>query len=129
MTGLSRHRICLVLVLVLCTGLITAAFAQSTVDGGIEYDGTITDGGRYRLTSHDGDVSVSMPERANATISVATFSGDFDSCFPVTLGPGPKQKHRFTFTLGTGSARVELESFDGSIKLCRPGQIHERNEE
>lgn len=102
----------------------------STVDGGIEYDGTITDAGRYRLTSHDGNVSVSIPERANATISVATFSGDFDSCFPVTIAPGGRTtKHRFTFTLGSGSARVELESFDGSIKLCRPGQIHEQNEE
>jgi DUF4097 and DUF4098 domain-containing protein YvlB len=102
----------------------------STVDGSIEYDGTITDSGRYRLTSHDGDVSVSVPERANATISVATFSGSFDACFPVTIPPGGRTtKHRFTFTLGTGSARVELESFDGSIKLCRPGQIHERNEE
>jgi DUF4097 and DUF4098 domain-containing protein YvlB len=99
----------------------------STVDGGIEYDGTITDGGRYRLSSHDGDVSVSIPERANVTISVATFSGDFDSCFPVTITG--KTKHRFTFTLGTGTARLELESFDGSIRLCRPGQIHEPNEE
>jgi len=95
----------------------------STVDGSIEYDGTIQDGGRYRLTTHDGSVSVSVPERANVTVSVATFSGGFDSCFPITLTSKPK--HRFTFTLGSGSARLELESFDGSINLCRPGQIHE----
>ncbi|HSD31105.1 MAG TPA: DUF4097 family beta strand repeat-containing protein [Gemmatimonadales bacterium] len=127
-----------------CSGDITAATVDgeislldiessdvdaSTVDGSIEYDGTITDGGRYRLTSHDGDVSVSMPERANASISVATFSGSFDSYLAVTLGPGQKSKHRFTFTLGSGGARVELESFDGSIRLVRPGQIHQQNEE
>jgi len=99
----------------------------SSVDGSIEYDGTIADGGRYRFESHDGSVSVSIPERTNATISVATFSGDFDACFPVTLKD--KTKHRFTFTLGTGSARLELESFDGSIKLCRPGQIHDQGQE
>jgi hypothetical protein len=95
----------------------------STVDGSIEYDGTIQDGGRYRLTTHDGSVTVSVPERANVTVSVATFSGSFDSCFPITLTSKPK--HRFTFTLGSGSARLELESFDGSINLCRPGQIHQ----
>jgi DUF4097 and DUF4098 domain-containing protein YvlB len=99
----------------------------SSVDGSIEYDGTIKDGGRYRFQSHDGSVSVSIPERTNATISVATFSGDFDACFPVTLKD--KMKHRFTFTLGSGSARLELESFDGSIKLCRPGQIHDQGQE
>ena len=110
-------------------GIESADVDASTVDGGIEYDGTISDGGRYRLSSHDGSVSVSIPERANATISVATFSGDFESCFPVTIPPGGKTKHRFTFTLGSGSARLELESFDGSIKLCRPGQIHDQNEE
>jgi hypothetical protein len=95
----------------------------SSVDGSIEYDGTIKDGGRYRFQSHDGSVSVSVPERANVTVYVATFSGDFNSCFPVTLKD--KTKHRFSFTLGSGSARLELESFDGSINMCRPGQIHE----
>jgi hypothetical protein len=94
-----------------------------TVDGSIEYDGTIQDGGSYRLTTHDGSVTVSVPERANVTVSVATFSGSFDSCFPLTLKN--KTKHRFTFTLGSGSARLELESFDGAITLCRPGQIHQ----
>lgn len=127
-----------------CSGDITAATVDgeisllniqssdvdaSTVDGSIEYDGTITDSGRYRLTSHDGEVTVSMPERANATISVSTFNGSFDSYLPVRLGPGQKTKHRFTFTLGSGGARVELESFDGSIRLVRPGHTNKRNEE
>jgi len=34
-----------------------------------------------------------------------------------------KTKHRFSFTIGSGSARLELESFDGDIRLCRPGQL------
>jgi DUF4097 and DUF4098 domain-containing protein YvlB len=104
-------------------GIESSDVDASTVDGSIEYDGTITDAGRYRFESHDGDVTVSIPEQANVTVSVATFSGDFDSAFPVTLKD--KTKHRFTFTLGTGSARLELESFDGSIKLRRPGNVHE----
>ena len=104
-------------------GIESSNVDASTVDGSIEYDGTIRDGGRYRLTTHDGSVTASVPERANVTVSVATFSGSFDSCFPLTLTSKPK--HRFTFTIGSGSARLELESFDGSINLCRPGQIHQ----
>jgi len=34
-----------------------------------------------------------------------------------------KTKHRFSFTIGSGSARLELESFGGDIKICRPGQL------
>lgn len=109
------------------SGIESANVDASTVDGSVEYDGTIRDNGRYHLESHDGDVSVSVPERANVTVSVSTFSGDFDACFPLQLKD--KTKHRFTFTLGTGSARLELESFDGNIKLCRPGMTNDKNQE
>jgi len=37
-----------------------------------------------------------------------------------------KTKHRFNFTIGSGSARLELESFNGDIKLCRPGRLKEK---
>ena len=95
----------------------------TTVNGGISYDGTIKDGGRYHLSTHDGDLSVSIPENASVAVSVSTFDGDFSSCFPITLKD--KQKHRFHFTVGSGSARLELESFNGDIKLCRPGRTKE----
>ena len=109
------------------SGIESANVDASTVDGSVEYDGAIRDNGRYHFESHDGNVSVSVPERANVTLSVATYSGDFDACFPVLLKD--KTKHRFSFTLGTGSARLELESFDGDIKICRPGRIHVKDQE
>lgn len=92
----------------------------STVDGDITYQGTVQDGGRYRLTSHDGDLTLGAPAGVNATVSIATFDGSFeaDPVFKVQISevrPG----RRFSFTLGTGSARVELETFDGEIKLER----------
>jgi len=109
------------------TEIESADVDASTVDGSVEYDGTIKDNGRYHFESHDGDVSVSVPERANVTLSVSTVSVDFDACFPLQIKD--KTKHRFTFTLGTGSARLELESFDGDIKICRPGQVHAKDQE
>src|SRR5207248_3287924 len=102
-------------------GEITAETVQATVNGDVTYDGTIKDGGRYRFSTHDGDLRVSVPEKANVSVSVSTFNGDFSACFPVQLTG--KTKHRFSFTIGSGTARLELESFDGDIRLCRPGQL------
>ena len=92
----------------------------TTVDGGVRYDGTIKDGGHYSLSTHDGDVELGVPAGTNATVSISTFDGDFEADFPVSVTSTTKR--RFTFTLGSGSARVELESFDGDIHLRRPGQ-------
>ncbi len=101
---------------------IESANAEAnTVNGTITYDGTIKDGGRYRFGTHDGDLRVSVPEKANVSVSVSTFNGEFNACFPIQLTG--KTKHRFNFTLGSGSARLELESFGGDIKICRPGQL------
>jgi DUF4097 and DUF4098 domain-containing protein YvlB len=89
-----------------------------TVDGDVQYDGTIRDDGRYRLTTHDGDVVVSVPADVNATVSVATFDGEFEAEFPVQL-KGAEASRKLSFTLGDGSARLELHSFDGDIRLVR----------
>src|SRR5437899_8922080 len=111
---------------------IESANAEAnTVNGDITYDGTIKDGGRYRFGTHDGDLRVSVPEKANVSVSVSTFNGEFNACFPVQLTG--KTKHRFSLTLGSGSARLELESFGGDIKICRPGQLlkdtHDKQED
>jgi DUF4097 and DUF4098 domain-containing protein YvlB len=87
----------------------------STVDGEIDFRGAIKEGGRYRLSSHDGDVSVTAPA-IDAAVSVSTYEGEFESDFPVTI-TGRRGSKRLDFTLGKGSARLELESFDGSVRL------------
>lgn len=92
----------------------------STVNGTVTYDGAIKEDGSYRFSTHNGDVAVTVPERVNATVSVATFSGEFSSGFPIQLND-TKHGKRFNFTLGNGSARIELESFQGGIRLRRPG--------
>ena len=99
----------------------SAAVDASTVDGDISYDGTIKDGGRYTFASHDGDLTVAVPEGANVTVVVSTFDGEFDASFPVQITE--TKKRRFTFTIGNGSARLELETFDGDVRLRRPGQV------
>ena len=92
----------------------------STINGGVDFAGLIKDGGSYRFSTHNGSVVVTVPERANATVSVSTFSGEFSSAFPVQLNM-PRRGKAYSFTLGNGSARLELESFQGEIQLRRPG--------
>jgi len=106
-------------------GIESASVEVSTVSGDVTYDGSIKDGAHYRFTTHNGDVTVGIPDRTNVTISVATFNGDFDSSFPVSVTN--TTKHRFNFTLGSGSGRLELETFNGDIRLRRPGQLHDKH--
>lgn len=94
--------------------LITVA----TVNGDVRFIGSIADGGRYKFSSHTGDLEIVIPERADASISVSTFSGDFESDFPIVLRDTKKGK-RFAFRLGEGSAQIELETFQGTINLRR----------
>jgi Putative adhesin len=91
----------------------------NTVNGDISYLGPIRDGGRYSLSTHNGDINLSIAEGTNARVSVSTYDGEFESEFPV---PVSTQKGKgFSFSLGSGSAQVSLESFQGTIQLFRPG--------
>jgi DUF4097 and DUF4098 domain-containing protein YvlB len=101
---------------VVLEGIRSDNISVNAVDGDISYDGTITDGGRYVLSTHDGDLNVTIPNGANARISIDTFSGDLDTDFPVEL-EGDFGKKRISFTVGTGKALVELSAFDGTISL------------
>jgi len=95
----------------------------NTVDGNITHDGTIKNGGSYRFATHDGDITVVIPPNAYVSGSYSTFDGEFDASFAVdTVRAG---RHRYTFTIGRGSnpARIELETFDGNLKLRRPGEV------
>lgn len=110
------------------TGVKSSSVEAITINGDVVYEGTITDGGTYTFNSHNGDITVSVPEGANVTISVATANGDIDASFPLPL-QRTDRGHRYTFKLGTGSARMEAESFQGDIELRRPGEIHQRHKD
>ena len=92
----------------------------STVNGSIVYEGTYRPRGSYHFASHNGDVAVAVPTKCDASFAVATFSGDFVSAFPVSV-TGSSRGRRVHFSLGTGSARIELKSFQGTIHLYQAG--------
>jgi DUF4097 and DUF4098 domain-containing protein YvlB len=105
-------------------GIQSSDVEAVTVNGRVTYDGTIRDRGRYRFGSHNGSVTVSIPERANATIAATTYQGTFSSRFslpPAAEDESSGPRRRANFAFGSGSARVEVESFQGNIILVRPG--------
>jgi hypothetical protein len=104
------------------TKIRSSSVEAATINGDVVYDGTINDGGSYSFTSHNGDITATIPERANVSITAATANGDLDASFtlPLTSTHG---RRRWTFKLGTGSARLEVESFQGDIQLRRPGEV------
>ncbi len=87
-----------------------------TLDGDVRFSGPIRPGGRYSISVHDGDAIVAVPASAGLDVSVSTFDGEFMSDFPVIL-----QSYRggraFEFTLGRGGASLEIQVFDGEIRL------------
>jgi hypothetical protein len=97
-----------------------ASVDASTVNGDIWYSGPIRAGGRYAFSTHNGDIGLTVAEGTSASVAVSTFSGEFESEFPVPLR-GTRKGKGFSFTLGSGSAQVTLESFQGTIELVRPG--------
>ena len=104
---------------IILEGITSDNIEVNTVDGDLGYRGTINDDGRYFLSTHDGDIMVTVPDGTNARVSVSTFSGDLEADFPVTLS-GDIDQRSFSFTLGTGKALLEISTFDGMIELTRP---------
>ncbi len=99
-----------------------------SINGNISYEGMASDAGRYRLTSHNGNIIVGVPESSNATFAVRTYNGGFQSDLPAKGNDDRKvgRGRRVLFTLGSGNADFELESFSGSIRLRKPGTMPEQ---
>jgi DUF4097 and DUF4098 domain-containing protein YvlB len=102
-------------------GIDSRSVEATTVNGSIVYDGTIHRDGNYVFNSHNGPVTVTVPEGAGASVTVSTFNGGFSASFPIAF-TGGRQGKTFSFVIGSGDAHLELQSFNGQIRLRRPGE-------
>lgn len=94
----------------------------TTVNGDVRYTGIIANDGLYRFNTHQGDVVMGVQDQVNATVSIRSYEGDFRSSFPFKAENRARGR-RQTFTIGTGTAQVELESFGGDIRLLRSSEM------
>lgn len=101
---------------------ITAKFVRAgTVSGPIQFSGSVDPAGKYEFESHSGTIRLALPANTGARLSLETFSGSFQSDFPVTLGgnDGPGSGRSGEARIGRGNARIEAQTFSGSILIIR----------
>jgi DUF4097 and DUF4098 domain-containing protein YvlB len=104
---------------VLLTGGPFGEVQCSSVSGTVTVDAGLTSDARWDISNHSGDVTVTLPADASADFSIETFSGDISSDF----GGESHRKNKYApgeeldFTAGSGDARVEINSFSGTVRL------------
>jgi DUF4097 and DUF4098 domain-containing protein YvlB len=108
---------------IVLTKIQSESAEAGSVNGTITYEGTPAARGRYRFSTHNGDILVAVPESAGASFTVRTYNGRVSTNLTLHGGGDARRGRRVTYTLGNGGAEFELESFGGTIQLRRPGTL------
>ncbi len=90
-----------------------------SVGGRVFFEGPVVAGADYFLGSHGGTVTITIPESSNVSVSFTSVHGNITSDFPGV--PELERGARNRFTLGSGGANIEAETFGGRIVLRRQG--------
>ncbi|MDQ3071592.1 MAG: DUF4097 domain-containing protein [Acidobacteriota bacterium] len=104
------------------TAIKSSAVRVSALNGTVRYSGPLADQGRYGFVTHNGSIRLEIQQNPNATFYVRTYGGSFHHG-GVNLKPQGEARRgrRNTFVGGTGSAQVEVESFQGSVRVFTAG--------
>jgi DUF4097 and DUF4098 domain-containing protein YvlB len=93
----------------------------NTTGGPIVYNGDFGGGGQYALTSHSGNIDVSLPASASVDLTARTVSGavqnDFPLKAPAHLTTTQDQGKSFAGTSNAGASSVRLRTFSGRIRV------------
>ncbi len=96
----------------------------STVNGDVSLSNVIGDDA-IRLSSVNGSVTLTLPNKVNAKISASTVHGDVRG----DLGHGVTHSgSSMDAVIGTGGRRIELGTVNGDIKIRRAGGSDTRGE-
>jgi DUF4097 and DUF4098 domain-containing protein YvlB len=93
----------------------------ATGSGNITYQGDCAGVGDYLMTTHSGNIDVSLPETASVDLNAHSASGTVENDFPLQAKTHPvfvpKSGSSFAGTSNSGSSSVELRSFSGKIRV------------
>ena len=93
-----------------------------TVSGSVEFGGPLASGGRYELSSHSGDVNVSVEGNTGFELEASSFSGSVRSDINLesrATDTGRRQQRSLRGTYGDGSAVLDLTTVSGSIVVTK----------
>ena len=89
-----------------------------TLSGDAKYDGEVYSDGRYKMTSHSGDIRMMIPSGAGFDLEARTFSGTIQSDFEIKMS-GTISKKKISGTINGGGAEVAVKTFSGDIHLIK----------
>jgi hypothetical protein len=93
----------------------------NSADGRITYEGDPGSAGEYLLTSHSGDLELSIPASASVEIKTQSLKAEVDQRFPNASGAPVMGQRNLLLNPGIVSAsRFVLHSFRGKIHVKRP---------
>jgi DUF4097 and DUF4098 domain-containing protein YvlB len=99
---------------------VTAGGATiKSLSGTVDYTGPLTRGGRYELTSHSGNVTVTAVGPVGFALDASTFSGSIQPVGSLTLASRIARRGSLTGTVGDGSATVAVRTFSGDVRIAR----------
>jgi len=90
----------------------------ATVNGGINVEliGNTWDGRQLELSTHNGGVTVSMPQNYSAHMQTETGQGSISSDFPLAV-QGNVRSRKLDFSVGGGGPLIHITTGNGGIKL------------
>lgn len=100
-------------------GIETADLDIQTTHGDVLIDGALDSAGDFFISTHAGDVEVSVSPDADMTIHVDAYRGALQSTLDVDVQEIRRDKS-FRITLGEGTGRLDIESFEGDVRLYDP---------
>jgi DUF4097 and DUF4098 domain-containing protein YvlB len=92
----------------------------NSVNGEIDFQAGLRDGGKLAIETVNGDVDVQFSGDVAARFDIETFNGDITNCF----GPEAERTSKYTpglelsFTEGDGDGRVTITTLNGDIDMC-----------
>jgi DUF4097 and DUF4098 domain-containing protein YvlB len=93
----------------------------ATTSGNIEYHGDCSGVGDYLMTTHSGNIELTLPPTASVDLMARSVSGQVENDFPLQEKAHPSFVPRagssFAGTSNSGSSSVELQSFSGRIRV------------
>lgn len=100
--------------------IVDSSLAQidaGSVSGDLEFDVELLGNARVAIETMSGEVTLILPSGLNASVNAESFSGSLRSDFQLDIsdqkGPGSTMRGK----LGSGDARIRMESFSGDIRL------------
>lgn len=89
------------------------------ISGNVSFSGDLEPNGRYELTSHSGNVQLTVGAKTGFQIEATSFSGGITTDLPLTLQGEGRRRGTLRAKYGNGSALVDLTSFSGSIRIAK----------